>query len=56
MQYVTREHIRVLETLAGKTLPLPPPQRVQSRRGGIVEVWEVGTVRAAIVAAWLSSE
>lgn len=54
MQYVTREHIRALETLAGKSLPLPEPRLVQSRRGGTVEVWDTDTVRAAIVAAWLS--
>ena len=56
MEYVTREHIRTLEALAGKELPLPAPVVVQSRRGGTVDVWELATVRAALVAAWLTSE
>ena len=56
MEYVTRDHIRALEALAGKELPLPAPMVVQSRRGGTVQVWELATVRAAMVAAWLTSE
>ena len=56
MEYVTREHIRALEALASKELPLPEPIVVQSRRGGAVDVWELATVRAALVAAWLTSE
>lgn len=54
LRYMTRTHLDSLEALAGKPLALPPPQRIPSRRGGTVEVWTLETVRAAIVAAWLT--
>lgn len=54
LRYMTRTHLDSLEALAGKRLSLPPPRRIPSRRGGTVEVWELETVRAAILAEWLT--
>lgn len=54
LRYLTRVHLDALETLAGKPLALPPGERIPSRRGGTVEIWPLETVRAAIVAAWLT--
>lgn len=54
MHYLTRVHVDALERLAGKPLPLPVPEVMPTRRGGAVEAWKVATVRAAIIAAWIT--